>query len=323
MYTAPFNKPNCLAMLNTLFPPCPSTAPTPQLSVDTLTAQRNGYWRFIQAVERNGRTSLDGLMTRDQEIGDEAGWYSISESVEAYLRESKSFIEECTGITGMESFVPDEEAEESFNSFARSNARSQARSHRRGTPKKGSRSAHVENASNTSNSSNTSSTTDASNGTEASQASGTSSTSKSTSATTMSAQSSVDLSHQLPRRQVDSGISIVSSVDRPSSSGSKDSGYCSPGSTGLRKPIVKTGSRFERFARSFRKMGEKKKEAGIVELLEGADLKPEGDSRDGEASRLRSMQTKSARARKLSEPLLNDSPRRVLHRSNSRAGSVK
>ncbi|KAI9676857.1 MAG: hypothetical protein M1817_006696 [Caeruleum heppii] len=111
----PFNKANCLAMLNTLFPPASPTAqPTRMLTPMMLHTQRAGFWRYIQSVEKNGIHILQNLMTQGCRVerGDESGWPSVREVLDNYLRVANSIIDECTTITGIESFGPAPETDD-------------------------------------------------------------------------------------------------------------------------------------------------------------------------------------------------------------------
>ncbi|KAI9868377.1 MAG: hypothetical protein M1813_005820 [Trichoglossum hirsutum] len=114
MSLLPFNKSNCLAMLNTLYPPSHTSQPTPQLTVAILNAQRNGFFRYIQGVEKNGPRILDNLVQqgRRPERGEEDGWYSVRESVENHLRAANGMIDECSAITGIESLLPVNETDD-------------------------------------------------------------------------------------------------------------------------------------------------------------------------------------------------------------------
>ncbi|KAH0542105.1 hypothetical protein FGG08_003485 [Glutinoglossum americanum] len=114
MSLLPFNKSNCLAMLNTLYPPSHTSQPTPQLTVAILNAQRNGFFRYIQGVEKNGPRILENLVQqgRRPEKGEENGWYSVRESVENHLRAANAMIDECSAITDIESLLPVNESED-------------------------------------------------------------------------------------------------------------------------------------------------------------------------------------------------------------------
>lgn len=110
MALPPFNKSNCLAMLNTLYPPpnpSQKSQPTRQLTPSILEGQRDGFWRYIQAVERNGPAILDNLMLHGRRVerGDVNGWPSVREVLDKYLRAANGVIEECTQIVGPETFA--------------------------------------------------------------------------------------------------------------------------------------------------------------------------------------------------------------------------
>ena len=107
MSLLPFNKSNCLAMLNTLYPPSVSSQPTMQLTPEVLQGQRNGFWRYIQSVEKNGPRVLENIMAqgRDVQRGDENGWLSVREVLDKYLRAANAVIDECTAVIDLESFT--------------------------------------------------------------------------------------------------------------------------------------------------------------------------------------------------------------------------
>ena len=101
----PFHKANCNAMLNTLYPPTTLSPkqfvqPTQQLTPTILAQQRNGFFRYIQAVEKNGTSVLTSLMDQHRREGEASGWPSLRETVDNYLRMANSIIDECLEITG-------------------------------------------------------------------------------------------------------------------------------------------------------------------------------------------------------------------------------
>jgi hypothetical protein len=114
MSLLPFNKSNCLAMLNTLYPPSHTSQPTPQLTVGILNSQRNGFFRYIQGVEKNGPRILENLIQQGRRLerGEEDGWPSVQECVENHLRAANAMIDECSAITGIESLLPMDKTEE-------------------------------------------------------------------------------------------------------------------------------------------------------------------------------------------------------------------
>ncbi|KAI6874043.1 hypothetical protein KC338_g1384 [Hortaea werneckii] len=94
----PFNKHNCVAMLNTLYPPVVSTQPTAALTPDVLKAQRDGFFKYILSVERHGPRILNNLMQQGKGIGEENGWMSVTRTLGKYLQLANSIIDECAGI---------------------------------------------------------------------------------------------------------------------------------------------------------------------------------------------------------------------------------
>ena len=109
MSLLPFNKANCLAMLNTLYPPVSTVQPTAQLTSKILTSQRNGFFRYIQGVERNGADILHNLIDQGKRPGDINGWAAVRDTVDKYLRAANSIIDECFEITGPDSLSPTSE----------------------------------------------------------------------------------------------------------------------------------------------------------------------------------------------------------------------
>lgn len=103
MSFVPFNKNDCYAMLNTLYPPTPTNQPTPQLTSAILTSQRNGFFRYIQGVEKNGKGILTNLQNQGRRQGEENGWIVTRETVDKYLRAANGVIDECQEITGVDS----------------------------------------------------------------------------------------------------------------------------------------------------------------------------------------------------------------------------
>ncbi|KAK5165990.1 hypothetical protein LTR04_000864 [Oleoguttula sp. CCFEE 6159] len=106
----PFNKHNCVAMLNTLYPPVVSSQPTPRLTATILKQQRDGFFRYIQGVERSGPRILDNLMLQGKRDGDENGWMAVRETLEMYLIVANNIISDCQQITDVKYFAPAEES---------------------------------------------------------------------------------------------------------------------------------------------------------------------------------------------------------------------
>ncbi|EYE98149.1 uncharacterized protein EURHEDRAFT_448938 [Aspergillus ruber CBS 135680] len=110
LLSEPYNKANCIALLNTLFPPVTefTVTPTPQLSTKTLKAQRDGFFRYITAVDTNGKQILEKLMMQGAREGETNNWTVIREALDKYLRLANEIIDECTAVTGPASLGEDE-----------------------------------------------------------------------------------------------------------------------------------------------------------------------------------------------------------------------
>ena len=106
MRLEPFNKANSIAMLNTLYPPTAASPPTQQLTFSILDAQRKAFFRYIQAVEKNGKTILGNLEAQGKGANEANGWPAVRESVDRYLQTANRVIEECLEINGPESLDP-------------------------------------------------------------------------------------------------------------------------------------------------------------------------------------------------------------------------
>lgn len=104
MSLKPFDKQNCLAMLNTLFPPALTHSqfvkPTKQLTQEVLQEQRKGFFRYITSVERKGTGVLQTVMNQHKRPGDDNGWPKTREDLDNYLRMANDVINECLDITG-------------------------------------------------------------------------------------------------------------------------------------------------------------------------------------------------------------------------------
>lgn len=104
MSLTPFDKQNCLAMLNTLFPPALNQSqfvkPTKQLTQEVLQEQRKGFFRYITSVEKKGTAVLQMVMNQHKRPGDDNGWPKTREDLDNYLRMANDVINECLDITG-------------------------------------------------------------------------------------------------------------------------------------------------------------------------------------------------------------------------------
>lgn len=104
MLLEPFNKANCIAMLNTLFPPVTATPPTIHLSARKLQDQRMLFFNYIRDVEDKGKHVLDYMITKDIREGERTGWPVAREYIENYLRAANAIIEECSEVNGRQAF---------------------------------------------------------------------------------------------------------------------------------------------------------------------------------------------------------------------------
>ncbi|EHA24104.1 hypothetical protein ASPNIDRAFT_53243 [Aspergillus niger ATCC 1015] len=102
MLMEPFNKANCIAMLNTLFPPVTEATvpPTSHLTLQVLKSQRDGFFRYIAAVEVNGPDVLTKVIAQGAPEGSDNGWPLIREALDKYLRTANEIIDECIVVNG-------------------------------------------------------------------------------------------------------------------------------------------------------------------------------------------------------------------------------
>jgi hypothetical protein len=104
----PFNKLNCMGMLNTLLPPqSPGNPrlPTPLLTYQTLKKERDGFFEYIRLVQKQGPVVLKPVIELNKEPGDETGWDRLQRTVDKYLRVAKNMIDDCISKTGSEDFT--------------------------------------------------------------------------------------------------------------------------------------------------------------------------------------------------------------------------
>lgn len=96
MMLDPHNRPNNIAMLNTLFPPTVASSPPPtkQLTPTTLLAQRDGFFRYIKKVDAEGPDCLAPLITQHAPEGHETSWPLVHDVLEKFLVLANEMIEE-------------------------------------------------------------------------------------------------------------------------------------------------------------------------------------------------------------------------------------
>lgn len=101
----PFNKHNCIAMLNTLYPPIVSSQPTSKLTHTILKKQRDTFFKYIQAVEKNGPCVLINLIQQGKRPTDENGWASTRNTLDMYLQVANSLISECQDVLDTDNLI--------------------------------------------------------------------------------------------------------------------------------------------------------------------------------------------------------------------------
>ena len=109
MLLEPYSKPNCIAMLNTLFPPVTPSAKylTSQLTPGILRAQRDGFFRYISAMDSNGKHILNDVRGQGARTGDKDGWPLVYEALDNYLRLTTEVIDQCFAVCDMKTLEHD------------------------------------------------------------------------------------------------------------------------------------------------------------------------------------------------------------------------
>lgn len=108
----PFNKHNCVAMLNTLYPPMGmAVQPTTKLTTPVLKTQRDGFFKYIQAVEKSGTPILKNLMQQGRGPNDENGWAAVTRTLSMYLQLANSVINECGTICDIQDVSPQKKSD--------------------------------------------------------------------------------------------------------------------------------------------------------------------------------------------------------------------
>lgn len=103
-----FNRSNCIALLNTLYP-IDETKINDLLTADTLATQRSGLWKYIVAVHKNGSKVLDSVLDAN------GGWESVAEAANKYCSDALDLIkmaEDISRPTSYGSFQSDSSVED-------------------------------------------------------------------------------------------------------------------------------------------------------------------------------------------------------------------
>ncbi|CAI6334946.1 unnamed protein product [Periconia digitata] len=103
MSLQPFNRRNCMGMLNTLLPPqsnnSDSKSASPLFNHKTLSQERDSFFHYIQQVQKNGPDVLDTLTE-----GEKIKWDVVQKEIDKYLRVAKNIIDDCMATLGTEDF---------------------------------------------------------------------------------------------------------------------------------------------------------------------------------------------------------------------------
>jgi hypothetical protein len=102
----PFNKLNCMGMLNTLLPPMQNGAklPSGHLDLQTLRDEREAFFDYIRSVQKRGPDVLKPILQMNRGPDEETGWPSVQRVVDKYTKVAKQMIDDCLSTTGPESF---------------------------------------------------------------------------------------------------------------------------------------------------------------------------------------------------------------------------
>jgi hypothetical protein len=102
MALLPFNKHNCHAMLNTLYPPVEAAQPSSKLTIPLLMIQREGFFNYVKAVEARGPMCLQTLMKQGARKGEENGWPAVKRTLNNYLKLANQMIRESQEISSLD-----------------------------------------------------------------------------------------------------------------------------------------------------------------------------------------------------------------------------
>lgn len=93
-------------MLNTLYPPLSesSPTPTPQLTPRILNTHRDGFFRYINAVDQKGARALDPVIQQGAPKGEKTSWPVVYHALEKYLVLVNELIDECVLVNEPDHF---------------------------------------------------------------------------------------------------------------------------------------------------------------------------------------------------------------------------
>lgn len=93
-------------MLNTLYPPFAAPPTTVNISQDNLKKQRDGFFRYISAVDRDGPRVLSNVIKQGMAEGDSNGWAPVVRQLQMYLQHANNMINECCNVHDLEDLEP-------------------------------------------------------------------------------------------------------------------------------------------------------------------------------------------------------------------------
>jgi hypothetical protein len=93
-------------MLNTLYPPFGSAPTTVKITEDVLKKQRDGFFKYISAVDKNGPRVLTNVINQGMTEGDSNGWAPVVRQLQMYLQLANSMINDCCNIHDLEDLEP-------------------------------------------------------------------------------------------------------------------------------------------------------------------------------------------------------------------------
>jgi len=93
-------------MLNTLYPPFASAPGNVKITEDNLKKQRDGFFKYISAVDKSGPRVLANVINQGMAEGDSNGWAPIVRQLQMYLQLVNSMINECCNIHDLEDLEP-------------------------------------------------------------------------------------------------------------------------------------------------------------------------------------------------------------------------
>jgi len=102
----PYNKLNCLGLLNTLFPPAHDPTKLPNyLDMQAFNAERSWFFDRIRLVGESGPSILESATQMNKAPGDATGYPSVQRILDKYSRVAKHMIDDCLATVGPESFA--------------------------------------------------------------------------------------------------------------------------------------------------------------------------------------------------------------------------